>query len=210
MSGDTLEAPRRILKPAHTADVRIEPRVAVGDEIESGALLILEVGTDQPVVSCSRNRASASASRNGRAPTFSVYQLGRGIDPVIVVGRMTRAVAVYMLSVFRGQSRRSRRRRRTDTTLCRDGRFSFNVLTMRYATARDDPDRDDHRELASSEWQGTRGTVVFHTSRINTPLVQAKGVPYSLRSTFSQSNSVLRSVLERPRSDGNHLGTRAR
>ena len=30
----------------------------------------------------------------------------------------------------------------------------------------------------------------------------------ALRSTFSQSNCVLRSVLESPRSDGSHLGTR--
>src|SRR5688572_20455277 len=46
VSGDSLEAPRRILKPAHAADVRIEPRVSVSDDVEAGALLILEVGAD--------------------------------------------------------------------------------------------------------------------------------------------------------------------
>jgi hypothetical protein len=36
------------------------------------------------------------ASRNERVPRFSVYQLGRGNDPVIVVGRTLSAVAFSM------------------------------------------------------------------------------------------------------------------
>ena len=36
---------------------------------------------------CSRNRVYTIASRNDRLPIFSVYQLGRGSEPVMVVGR---------------------------------------------------------------------------------------------------------------------------
>src|SRR5213078_3309819 len=39
-------------------------------------------------VYCSRNRASAMASRNARWPICSVYHAGRGSDPVIVVGNV--------------------------------------------------------------------------------------------------------------------------
>src|ERR1044072_2971900 len=42
---------------------------------------------------CSRNRDVTIASRNDRVPRFSVYQLGRGSEPVIVVGSMIPAVA---------------------------------------------------------------------------------------------------------------------
>ncbi len=42
---------------------------------------------------CSRNRDVTIASRNDRVPRFSVYQLGRGNDPVIVVGSIFPAVA---------------------------------------------------------------------------------------------------------------------
>ena len=42
---------------------------------------------------CSRNRDVTIASRNDLVPKFSVYQLGRGSDPVMVVGSMIPAVA---------------------------------------------------------------------------------------------------------------------
>src|SRR5689334_10024696 len=51
-------------------------------------------------VYCSRNRASAMASRNARRPRFSVYQAGRGSDPVIVVGRMIVSVVFVMRPAF--------------------------------------------------------------------------------------------------------------
>src|SRR6188474_2074978 len=45
---------------------------------------------------CSRKREITIASRNDRVPRFSVYQLGRGSEPVIVVGSMIPAVAFNM------------------------------------------------------------------------------------------------------------------
>ena len=49
--------------------------------------------TDSASTYCSRNRDVTIASRNERVPRFSVYQLGRGSEPVIVVGSMIPAVA---------------------------------------------------------------------------------------------------------------------
>ena len=52
--------------------------------------------TDSASTYCSRNRDVTIASRNDRVPRFSVYQLGRGNDPVIVVGNIFPAVAFNM------------------------------------------------------------------------------------------------------------------
>src|SRR5215467_11937093 len=49
--------------------------------------------TDSASTYCSRNRLITIASRNDLIPRFSVYQLGRGSDPVIVVGSTLPAVA---------------------------------------------------------------------------------------------------------------------
>src|SRR5436190_15369285 len=49
--------------------------------------------TDRASTYCSRNRDSTIASRNERVPRFSVYQLGRGSEPVMVVGMIFPAVA---------------------------------------------------------------------------------------------------------------------
>src|SRR6478672_9525959 len=49
--------------------------------------------TDNASTYCSRNRLITIASRNDLRPRFSVYQLGRGNDPVTVVGSTFPAVA---------------------------------------------------------------------------------------------------------------------
>src|SRR3974377_336709 len=46
---------------------------------------------------CSRNWLFTIASRKLRMPRFSLYQLGRGSDPVIVVGSMMSLVARYIV-----------------------------------------------------------------------------------------------------------------
>src|SRR5688572_8689329 len=51
---------------------------------------------------CSRNREITIASRNDRFPRFSVYQLGRGSEPVIVVGMTTSLVALSIGSGLLG------------------------------------------------------------------------------------------------------------
>src|SRR4051794_25145040 len=57
--------------------------------------------TDSASTYCSRNRLITIASRNDFNPRFSVYQLGRGNDPVIVVASSLPAVALIMMSVLR-------------------------------------------------------------------------------------------------------------
>src|SRR5262245_66577318 len=52
--------------------------------------------TDSASTYCSRNRLITMASRNDLVPRFSVYQLGRGSEPVMVVGRIFPFVAVNM------------------------------------------------------------------------------------------------------------------
>src|SRR5674476_1645913 len=57
-----------------------------------------------PTVStyCSRNWLFTMASRKLRAPRFCVYQLGRGSEPVMVVGSMRSLVPRSMDGVSRG------------------------------------------------------------------------------------------------------------
>src|SRR5215467_11841287 len=62
--------------------------------------------TDKASTYCSRNFVVTIASRNDRVPRFSVYQLGRGSDPITVVGSTLPAVALNipkfsLLNVFR-------------------------------------------------------------------------------------------------------------
>src|SRR5882757_9405606 len=49
--------------------------------------------TDNASTYCSRKRLMTIASRNDFRPRFSVYQLGRGSEPVTVVGMTLPAVA---------------------------------------------------------------------------------------------------------------------
>src|SRR5438477_9953127 len=59
--------------------------------------------TDKASTYCSRNRLITIASRNDLMPRFSVYQLGRGSEPVIVVGSIVPPVAVNIGRLLRKQ-----------------------------------------------------------------------------------------------------------
>src|SRR5579862_8800 len=66
--------------------------------------------TDRASVYCSRNLLLAIASTNDRVPRFSVYQLGRGSEPIIVVGRILSLVArniFFMAARYRACASRS-------------------------------------------------------------------------------------------------------
>src|SRR5580765_1201892 len=58
--------------------------------------------TDNASTYCSRNRLITIASRNDLSPRFSVYQLGRGSEPVTVVGSSLPAVAFSIARVSSG------------------------------------------------------------------------------------------------------------
>src|SRR5882757_9412655 len=79
---------------------------------------------------CSRKRRDTIASRKCRVPRFSVYQLGRGSEPVIVVGRMMSLVARYMSPSLNfllcGQDKRERAR--IEQYAATDGRLPKRAL----------------------------------------------------------------------------------
>ena len=51
-----LEAARRILKPAHSADIHVESRVAIGDDVEARAFLIADERADRVGVLLAKTR----------------------------------------------------------------------------------------------------------------------------------------------------------
>src|SRR5215472_12953984 len=71
--------------------------------------------TDNASTYCSRNRLITIASRNDLIPRFSVYQLGRGSDPVIVVGNTLPAVAFSIERRLLRPDRSGREMRRRPT-----------------------------------------------------------------------------------------------
>src|SRR4249919_1458988 len=64
---------------------------------------------------CSRNWLFTIASRKLRIPRFCVYQLGRGSEPVMVVGSIMSLVARSMVSISPGVT------------------VSFNLVYVRHA-----------------------------------------------------------------------------
>ena len=77
-------------------------RVAVGDDIEAGEFLLMQIEVETASTYCSRNWLFTIASRKLRMPRFSVYQLGRGSEPVMVVGSMMSLVARSMAGISPG------------------------------------------------------------------------------------------------------------
>src|SRR5882762_4744704 len=104
--------------------------------------------TDNASTYCSRKRLMTIASRNDLSPRFSVYQLGRGNDPVTVVGSSWPAVAFNIECVssyettkdpirnIRTTQRSRRSQRRQSGTcvlrdLCVEGRDLSRGVTLR-------------------------------------------------------------------------------
>src|SRR5690606_25717023 len=69
-AGQAVEASRRVLEPAHAADVGVEPRVAVGHEIEARALLVADHDRDRVgvllTISRVRERIAEAPGLEGR------------------------------------------------------------------------------------------------------------------------------------------------
>ncbi len=78
---------RRISGPALAANVVVEPAVAVGHDVEAGKLLIAQIAGERVLVLLAE-AAADHGFETMPVPRFSVYQLGRGSEPVIVVGNM--------------------------------------------------------------------------------------------------------------------------
>ena len=80
---------RRVARPALAAHVLVEPAVAVGDDVEAGHFLFAQIDRQRIDVLLAEP-ADHHRVEERLQPRFSVYQLGRGNDPVIVVGRSAR------------------------------------------------------------------------------------------------------------------------
>jgi hypothetical protein len=86
---------RRVAGPALAADVRVEPAVAVGHDVEPGHFLLLQIHRQGVHVLLAEPRQHHRVQERARAQV-SVYQLGRGSEPVMVVGMIFPAVAFSM------------------------------------------------------------------------------------------------------------------
>ena len=89
---------RRVAGPALAADVLVEAAVAVGDDVQPGHFLLAQVDRQRVHVLLAEPRRDHRVQER-RVPRFSVYQLGRGSDPVMVVGSMIPAVALSTVSL---------------------------------------------------------------------------------------------------------------
>ena len=87
---------RRIAGPALAADVVVEAAVAVGEDVEAGDLLLAQVDRERVDVLLAVARIDHRVQERCAMPRFSVYQLGRGSEPMMVVGSLMSAVARSM------------------------------------------------------------------------------------------------------------------
>src|SRR5215207_5347684 len=78
--------------PPTSVSKRASPSVTMSSPARSWSRRLVPTAS----VYCSRNRASAIASLNGRAARFSVYHVGRGSDPVMVAGSSKSFVALII------------------------------------------------------------------------------------------------------------------
>jgi hypothetical protein len=93
---EAVHVPRRIRRPAHAADIRVEMGVAVADDIQAGEFLLLQIDHDRVGILIAELIGHHRVEEMP-VPRFSVYQAGRGSDPVIVVGSMMSLVALSMV-----------------------------------------------------------------------------------------------------------------
>ena len=78
---------RRIGGPALAANVVVEAAVAVGDDVEAGKLLVAQIAGQRIFILLAEAAADHRLQKMTGAE-ISVYQLGRGSEPVIVVGNL--------------------------------------------------------------------------------------------------------------------------
>ena len=84
--------------PRAAGHILVEVIVAGGEDVESGALLVSDHHRMGGPQNCSRNHGSIIAVSSGLPHMFSVYQRGRGHDPVTVAGSIKSFVAVNAIS----------------------------------------------------------------------------------------------------------------
>ncbi len=86
---------RRVAMPAHAADLFVVMRVAVGDDVEPGGFLRAQEDRDRVLVLLAVARMD-HGFEEALGPQHPVYQAGRGSEPMIEVGSVTPADALYI------------------------------------------------------------------------------------------------------------------
>ena len=77
-------------------------RVAVGDDVEAGQFLLVQIDRHRVDVLLAELVVHHGVEEASGRARFSVYQLGRGSEPVMVVGSTMSLVARYMAGVSPG------------------------------------------------------------------------------------------------------------
>ena len=95
---------RRIAGPALPADVVVEPAVTVSYDVEPGKLLVAQIAGQRVDVLLAVAAADHRIEEHAGAE-ISVYQLGRGSEPVIVVGSMMSLVPRYIVDISQDAKR---------------------------------------------------------------------------------------------------------
>ena len=104
------EALERVAHPGLTCQIGIEVVVAVGEDVETGPLLIRDDRRDRVAEAAPGTRCRASASDSGPPQSPPRNHGGRGHDPVTVVGSMIPSVAgEHRCATRRYRGRRGRR-----------------------------------------------------------------------------------------------------
>ncbi len=98
---EATHVPRRIIRPALAADVGIKMCIAVGDDIEPRHLLFVQIDRDRIDILFAKLVVHHRVQKTTRTK-ICVYQLGRGSEPVMVVGSMVSLVARSMASISPG------------------------------------------------------------------------------------------------------------
>ncbi len=117
--------PRRIALPAHAADLFVVMRVAVGADVEPGGFLRAQEDRDRVLVLLAVARID-HGFEEALGPNTAVYQAGRGSEPMIEVGSIVLAEALYIGAVSLVLASRDRKPGRGRFV----GRFGPMVMTV--------------------------------------------------------------------------------
>ncbi len=134
-----------IALPAHAADLLVEMRVAIGDDIEPGGLLRAQIDRDRILVLLAPAQIHHRFEKL-EAPRLAVHQEGRGNDPMIEVGKVRPADPLNIFSPYD-----SARAGAVTRNLARAGRAMTPGISHRPVAAPRPGSRDDQRPLGGND-----------------------------------------------------------
>ena len=99
--GKAVHVGERIALPAHAADFLVVVRIAVGDDVEAGDLLRAQEARHRVLVLLAVARVHHGFEEALRCRAPRCTSTGRGSEPMIEVGSVTLADALYIVSSLR-------------------------------------------------------------------------------------------------------------